>query len=499
MILEISNDNKFLVLTKCTEIELDQLKLSLTKKIKSWRFHPLVKKGIWDGKISYIYRNKYIPIGLWREVLEIAKQYDFPIQFNGLTEIFDQTLKQDDFNKWALNFMKGSELKPRDYQLETAYRILKFKRCSAELSTASGKTLIAFLVLAYILNNKLSDKILMIVPNVSLVLQAAEDFQDYDHENKLKLKIQQVYSGQKIKKNSNIVIGTYQSLVKKKKDYFEQFDTVIIDETHRSKSHSIKTILEKCNNTNYRFGLTGTFPGKNTLERLTLMAATGPLITEISANFLQQRGFITKCKVHIIEMNYAPETTRTAFSELGNNKYDKKDVFSLEQNYIINSQDRLNFITGVISKVTKNSLVLFYRREHGQNIYKKLKKICKNKSIYYVDGKIDKDIREMYKKKMERNNNVILVASFGTFSTGINIKNIHNIFFTESFKSEVIIRQSIGRGLRLHSSKDIVTIIDFVDNFCHDDWQNYLYKHALERRKIYTEQKFPYKINQVNF
>ena len=100
---------------------------------------------------------------------------------------------------------------------------------------------------------------------------------------------------------------------------------------------------------------------------------------------------------------------------------------------------------------------------------------------------------------MEGRNDVILVASFGTFSTGISIKNIHNIFFTESFKSEIIIRQSIGRGLRLHKEKDVLSIVDFVDNFCYDGWKNYLYKHGDARQKIYKEQKFPYDVKKVNF
>ena len=122
-----------------------------------------------------------------------------------------------------------------------------------------------------------------------------------------------------------------------------------------------------------------------------------------------------------------------------------------------------------------------------------------DKKVYYVDGSTDKDIREEYKKKMEAGDEVVIVASYGTFSTGISIKKIHNIFFTESFKSEVIIRQSIGRGLRQHESKDSVNIIDFVDDICFDGHQNYLYKHGLARQKIYRQEKFSYEIKKVSF
>jgi superfamily II DNA or RNA helicase len=228
------------------------------------------------------------------------------------------------------------------------------------------------------------------------------------------------------------------------------------------------------------------------------MSQTGPVISEVKANFLQREGHIAKCKVKVIEMDYAPEASKKAFEELAFNKYDRKDVFQLEQNYIINSFGRLNFICSVIGRVPKNSLVLFHRIEHGKKIYEHLRQNT-DKRVYYVDGGTDKDIREEYKKKMEAGDEVVIVASYGTFSTGISIKKIHNIFFTESFKSEVIIRQSIGRGLRQHESKEAVLIVDFVDDIRTDEWDNYLYKHSKARQKIYKQEKFEYSIKKVKF
>jgi len=140
--------------------------------------------------------------------------------------------------------------------------------------------------------------------------------------------------------------------------------------------------------------------------------------------------------------------------------------------------------------------VLFHRIEYGKTLYKELRKL-NDKAIYYVDGSVDADIRETYKEKMEHGDDVILIASFGTFSTGISVKNIHNIFFTESFKSEVIIRQSIGRGLRLRKGKDMLNIIDFVDNFSTLNWQNHLYRHGIARQKIYKEQHFPFTVKKI--
>lgn len=498
MILTLTEDNQFLRIDDATELELEQITISLTKRIDSWRFNPLVKRGVWDGYVSYIKDDKWIPAGLWRYVLQVCKDYNLEIEINGIKRLLDPNINAEKFEQWANDFFKGAEITPRDYQIETAYNILKFRKCLAELATSAGKTLISFLTIAYMLEKGKAEKILMIVPNVSLVIQAHEDFHDYNYMNRIPLKIQQIFAGQKIKSNKNIIIGTYQSLTKKDAEYFAQFDAVLVDETHKAKSASIKTILQKCTNAQYKFGLSGTIPKDGTLDKLTLMSQTGPVISEVKAAFLQEQGHIAKCFVKVIEMNYATDSQRLAFQELAQNKYENKDVFQLEQHFVITSDARLEFISSVIGRVPRNSLVLFHRIEHGKRLYEKLRQES-NKRVYYVDGGTDKDIREEYKKKMESGDEVVIVASYGTFSTGISIKKIHSIFFTESFKSEVIIRQSIGRGLRQHESKDKVLIIDFVDNIRTQEWDNYLWKHGKVRQSIYKQEKFEYNIKRVTF
>lgn len=498
MILTLTDDNQFLRIDEASEIELEQIRISLTKRIESWRFHPLVKRGVWDGYVSYIKDDKWIPAGLWRHVMTICKEYGYELKIEGIKRLIDSNINAEKFEEWAMDFFKGSQFTPRDYQIETAYNILKFRKCLAELATSAGKTLISFLTVAYMLEKGHAQRILFIVPNVSLVVQAHEDFHEYNYKNRIDLRIQQIFAGQEVKKNKNIIIGTYQSLIKKDAAYFAEFDAVIVDETHKAKGASIKEILGKCVNAKYRFGLSGTIPKDGTLDKLTLMSQTGPVISEVKASFLQEQGHIAQCVVKVIEMNYATQKQRTAFMELAQNRYENKDVFSLEQNFVITNDARLNFISNVISRVPRNSLVLFHRIEHGQRLYEKLRQES-NKRVFYVDGGTASDIREEYKKKMEAGEEIVIVASFGTFSTGISIKKIHNIFFTESFKSEVIIRQSIGRGLRQHHSKDKVLIVDFVDDIRTLEWDNYLYKHGKVRQSIYKQEKFEYSIKKVDF
>ena len=500
MELSLSDNKKFLVIDSCTELEYEQLKSSLTKKIEGWRFHPLVKRRVWDGNISFIKRNK-IPAGLWKEVIDICKEYDLKYSLNGITEIFDTNIKESDFLDWAEDFFKDSDIKPRDYQIDAAFKILRYRRCLAELATSAGKTLISFMVVAYMMEQLGIKKILMIVPNVSLVVQATGDFEQYN-KSRVPIRIQQIYAGVKIRKSSNIVIGTYQSLTKKDEEYFKQFDAVFVDETHKAKANSIQKIMDMCWHCDYRFGLSGTIPKRGTVNRLSLMSAMGPLVTQVKANYLQEEGHIAKCKVLQIHMDYATDAQKEAFSSLSKNPYDRQKLFTLEQNFINQSDKRLDFVCNVIKKSTSNSLVLFHKIAYGERLYKKLREIT-DKKIYYVDGSVNADIREEFKKRMEKNDDVIIVASYGTFSTGISIKNIHNIFFTESFKSEVIIRQSIGRGLRKHASKDTVKIYDFIDDFRYKtedhDWLNYIYRHGMSRRTIYKEEKFPFDVQNIKF
>lgn len=228
MELSLSPNKKFLIIDSCTEIEYEQLKISLTKKIKGWRFHPLVKKKLWNGEITFLKRNK-IPSGLWKEIVDICKEYDYQLKLNNVTQLFNSDIKETEFKEWVFEYFQNNPMKPRDYQIDAAIKILKYRRCLAELATSAGKTLISYMVISYMFQKLNKKKILFIVPNVSLVVQGTGDFQEYN-KGKVQLRIQQIYSGVKIKPSSNIVIGTYQSLSKKDSDYFQQFDVVMVDE-----------------------------------------------------------------------------------------------------------------------------------------------------------------------------------------------------------------------------------------------------------------------------
>jgi len=505
MIVNLNDDKRFFVVSDCSQTEYDQLKFAYTKKVDGYRHNPLFKKKLWDGNISFIY-GASIPSGTWSYLMDTAKTCGWELEINGIERLFDCDITMESYKEWVDGFFNGTKFTPRDYQIEAAYNILKYKKSISELATSAGKTLICFMVIAYLLDNKIiNGKILMIVPTVQLVLQSAGDFEEYNTD-KLPIKIQQIYAGFKEKPDNNIYVGTFQTLTKMPPEWFSQFGCVIVDETHRANAKSIKDILEHCWHCDYRFGVSGTLPNKKTADWLTLLTYLGPLVTEVKAKELQDTGYISNCDIVQIRMDYVSEQKKGEFAaayKMFMQSKNGKDAFNLERAYIIENEKRFKFIAGIISKTTKNTLVLFHRIIYGKKIFKYLKEHCTDKRVYYIDGDIDKDIRKEITNRMDKYDDVILVASFATLSTGVSVNHIYNVIFTESFKSPFVIIQSIGRSLRLkdkeNTEKNRATIIDLVDDFRCGKYTNYLYRHGLDRMRLYKEQQYPVSIRKVKF
>lgn len=501
----ISEDLQWLILQDYTEeVDRKQLELSLTRKIHNHFFHPLVKKKHWDGAICFVDKKGplwRIPIGLWSEVFEIGEKYKIEIDIIGLDQIIDSTLTLEAFTEWANDFFKDKELKPRDYQIEAAWRIVKFRFSCLEIATSSGKTLIAFIVLAYLKNVRGINKFLMIVPNTTLILQGSEDFEGYGLKELDNCDIQLIHGGNKNKLSGGLMIGTYQSLVKQEDTFFDGVEAIFVDESHQTSAKSIKEVISKCKDSRYRFGLSGTLTNRNTAEHLTIQQFLGPLIMEISPKFLFDNKYATPVAIKIVKMNWVDDDIKKKLYDLRKNKteIEGSELFGIERKLVVSSDKRLNYIVDFISKTSKNSLVLFQSvgEGYGKRIYDLLREIQADKEIYYIDGDTDPQQRDFFKNRMEEGVNKIMVASFGTLSTGVSMKNIHNIFLTESYKSEVLIKQSLGRGMRLYEGKEKVNIIDFVDDFSWDGSDNYLMKHSNERIEIYKREKFDYRIYTV--
>lgn len=502
---KVTNDRRFLQIVECDNAELEQIKHSLNKRISNWRFHPLVKRGVWNGMISFIDKFNRVPVGLWNELNTICNTYGFSVEIDGFNDIIDETFDESDFREFINDFYQDHpKIHPYDYQIDAAIPILKYRRNISELATSAGKTLILFMIFSYLFTRKKSNKFLMVVPNTNLILQTLEDFEMYNN-GKLKFNTQAIHGGtDKTKIDVDFIIGTYQSLVKRTKDFFDNVDVIAIDEAHSTNANSIKKIISNCTNAVYAFGVSGTMLQNGSTEALTIQAYLGPLVNNISASYLMDNNYATKLSIKVIILNYLDFETKQKLHELRKRRHeiDGTKLLDIEKKLVVENRTRFVYVCDFISKSTKNSLVLFQniKDDYGRRIYDYLREKTADKIIYYVDGSTPIKLREQYIAEMEDGSNKILVASFGTFSQGISIKNLHNLFLVESYKSETIIRQSLGRGMRLLEGKEKVNVYDFVDNFTEGKMsKNYLLKHSEARIKIYSDQGFPVKKYLINF
>ena len=454
---------------------------------------------------KFVDRYGRVPIGLWSELQKLAKKYFFPLEIEGIEYLYDKNYDESEFVEWVNTYFEESEKQPRDYQIEGVSRILKYKYCAEEISTSGGKTLMAFMLFRYLLQKGEVKKMLYVVPNISLVTQTEEEFYSYEEDcgKKPIWKSQCVFGGHGKNEDdkANIIFGTFQSLAKKDLEYFSKFDAVFIDEAHHARASSIKNIIIKSYNSKYNIGMTGTLPPDDSLDSFTAQAYIGPCVYVVKSADLIAADFATPVKVVGIELDYLEEDIKKKLYDLRNVSIDQKDcvkLLNLEKDIVRENHKRLVYVCDTISKVTKNSLVLFsdIKNDYGRNIFNYLKENTP-KTIYYIDGGTKEENREYFKKQMEVTENIIIVASIGVFSEGINILNVHNIFIVESSKSEYRVRQMLGRGMRLMEGKDVITVIDFCDNFEHGTHRyqkvNYLMRHAKERERIYKDKGFPYK------
>jgi len=236
-----------------------------------------------------------------------------------------------------------------------------------------------------------------------------------------------------------------------------------------------------------RFGFTGTLDGSQT-HKLVLEGLFGAVKKVTTTAELIDQKHLSQFQIKAIVLSYTEETRKAL----------KGIDYQSEIDYINNNVQRNAFIANLTASLKGNTLVLFKIIDHGKNLFNLINLKCSEQKVYYVDGAVDGLLREDIRRAIEEEKNGIIVASLGTFSTGVNIKNLHNIIFASPSKSRIKTLQSIGRGLRLGNNKEIATLYDIVDDISWKSKKNYTHLHFLERVKMYDDEKFDYKIYNVN-
>lgn len=516
MKVRILPNKQLLYIEECSIEEHKSLKNYINFFTKNYRFDKRFKLGIWDGKIHFYGDDRLLPIGLWRELykccqecgyqLNIINPSDFPIDKR--VTLKDVQNFSDTFFKFHRTKDNKSEFTPRDYQVEASYNILKNRYCNTEIATSGGKSVTFSMVVFYTLKYLNADaKFLLVVPSAMLVRQFYDDIIDYNYgfhnENPdpLDIRLEEIMSDKPRRrlpgeKEAQVHIGTYQSLCKYPKEWFDQFYCVCFDEAHGSKASSVQKIGNNCiPNAYIRSGMSGTYPEKDTAELTAIQSITGPIITKIKAKKLMDSGAISKVKIKRIILDHNDPDFHDRVNTI--RRGDGKKAYDLEVSYIQESKPRINIIHKICDSAKANTLVLFKNIAYGKALFEKINELTLDgkKRVFYIDGDTKESERAEIKRQMELTDvPAILVASYGTLSTGVSINAIQNVILADSYKSYQKVIQAIGRALRLHKSKSMAYIFDIVDRFTLDKNKknNTLFDHSLERVKMYNAEEYPY-------
>jgi len=460
-----------------------ELSDQFTFDIPNAKFSPAYKKKYWDGKIRLFNTQKgEIYVGLLDRIIQFCKDHTYTYEFTdseyyGLPFEVNEMISLEGVKDY-INAI--SKYKPRDYQIEGVYDALRHNRKLLISPTASGKSLMIYSIVRYYVGNK--KNILIVVPTTSLVEQMYKDFEDYGWN--VSSFCHKVYAGKERETDSQVIITTWQSIYKLPRKYFERFSVVIGDEAHQFKSKSLISIMTKLDGAKYRFGFTGTLDGSET-HKWVLEGLFGPSYKIIKTDELMKKGHLAKLDINVLLLKHPP------------NKFEN---FEEEVQYIIGHDRRNNFIKNLALDLKGNTLILFARVEkHGEPLYNLINNsnIIENRNVFFIHGGVDTEDREKVREITEQESDAIIVASYGTFSTGINIKNLHNIIFASPSKSRIRNLQSIGRVLRKGNQKTRATLYDIADDISYKSRKNYTLNHLIERIKIYNEENFDYDIVNI--
>ena len=454
-----------------------------TFEVPGAKFSPAYKKKFWDGKIRLFNIQKgEIYVGLLDRVIQFCKDHGYTYEFKNSKHYGTPFEVNEGISKEGVkDYMTAiSKYAPREYQIDGVYDALRHNRKLLISPTASGKSLMIYSIVRYYVERKQST--LIVVPTTSLVEQMYKDFADYGWD--VGSYCHKIYAGRERETDSQVIITTWQSIYKLPRKYFERFSVVVGDEAHQFKSKSLISIMTKLGDAKYRFGFTGTLDGTQT-HKWVLEGLFGPSYKIIKTDELMKKGHLAKLDINVLLLKHPP------------NKFEN---FEEEVQYIIGHNRRNNFIKNLALDLKGNTLILFARVEgHGEPLYELINNnnTIENRNVFFIHGGVDTEDREKVREITEQENNAIIVASYGTFSTGINIKNLHNVIFASPSKSRIRNLQSIGRVLRKGNKKTKATLYDIADDISYKSRRNYTLNHLIERIKVYNEENFNYDIVNI--
>ena len=476
----IEKKNELEITLDCEQHILYELQGAFSFDVEGASFSPAYRKKYWDGKIRLLnMSHQTLPAGLTYQLCKWCDRHSYSWDFKD-NNYYGLPYEQDEriFMDGVELFMdKISSVKPRKYQVDTVFNALKEYRKTIVSPTGSGKSLMIYSICRYL--KSIGKRALVVVPTKSLVEQMYKDFLDYGWDADYMHKI---YQGHSLDTKAPITITTWQSVYGLDKKWFRQFDGVIGDECHQFKSKSLQGIMKKMPDAKWRYGFTGTLDGKQ-VHKLMLEGLFGPVYRTTSSADLMEKGFLAQLKVEIITLKHEPQ---------------KFETYNDEIEFLGLMEERSRFVTNLACDLRGNVLVLFTRVEkHGIPLHDMAKEKT-DRPVHLIYGDTDVQTREQIRTICESSENNIIFGSYGTMSTGVNIKNLHHVVFASPSKSRIRVLQSIGRGLRKAKGKDSVLLYDIADDFRNNgSRENFTLRHLAERIKFYVEEDFTYRMTTI--
>jgi superfamily II DNA or RNA helicase len=447
-----------------------------TFEVPNAKFTPAYRNKVWDGKIR-IYKAMHglLYCGLRTRLENFCRERNYLIEYDFNTSHTEYSAVEGNAFVEKLNLT----MQPRDYQMKAFVDGIREGRALFLSPTASGKSLIIYLMQRYY-----NVRTLVVVPTISLVHQMTSDFESYSGK---KEDVHKIHGGQSNESNSRVIVTTWQSIYKLPKEWFDQFEVVIGDEAHLFKAKSMVTIMEKMSECKYKFGFTGTLDGSQCHE-LILEGLFGPVrrVTTTAELIMQQH--LADFKIKALVLRYDDEVRQSL----------SKASYQDEIDFIVRNESRNRFIKNLVISLNGNTLLLFqFVEKHGKILNDMLLSEVGDRKVFFVHGGVDGIEREEVRRIIETESNAIIVASYGVYSTGVNIKNLSNVIFSSPSKSRIRNLQSIGRGLRRSETKTAAVLYDIADDLTWKKRKNYTLLHFAERLKIYGEEKFPVKLYPI--
>jgi len=460
-----------------------------TFTVPNYKYIPAYRNKMWDGQIRlYNIHTQKIYRGLEEYILKFATERNYTV--SNLIPSNNTNISTKDVSLYINDKLKptvgNSKIKPHEHQIDAIVHAINNERCLLLSPTGSGKSFIIYTLVRYyqelLSTNK---KILIIVPTTGLVSQMYNDFGDYSSKDYWNVDnhCHSIYAGQDKNTEKRVVISTWQSLYKMPEKYFQQFGAIFGDECHLFKSKSLTTLMTKLMDCPYRVGTTGTLDGTFT-HKLVIEGLFGRVFNVTSTKKLIDKNLLSELEIECINLQYPIKEIEEI----------KRATYQNEIKWIVENKKRNDFLSSLCCKIKGNTLLLFnYVESHGKPLFEQIRQECPDRKVFFIHGGTETEQREFIRKIIDKEENAILVASYGTCSTGINIKNIHNIIFSSPSKSVIRVLQSIGRGLRKSETKEIVKLYDISDNLSYKRYINHTMKHLDERIKIYNKENFVFK------